>query len=878
MRFMNILGVLALPIVLSFGVFAFAAPAHAADTIVSAVYQDSNNDGRIDRVRITMDETVTACTYEAADWSMAVAGDMTMSVTGLSCTGSDAILYVTVSADANETGSSVDPQLVYSNGTTPDSITLTSGPKSSVGAITATDNAAPVLYLVTFDATGCGAGTSNIIQLRYTESLQISANGGSSFSGNDTILTSSSTLSAMTTARTLEGIGSWAALNGGDMTIASATGNRVNNNATGNVIICFNSTTTSYFSSGTTAPTTPVFTPVSDATALKDVVGLALNVSAPLPTVTSSTAWDVTAPTIVNTYSCDTDLDGDIDRIQINTSESIRDSSLLTSYFEGDNDTTNDGVGEETPVSTNTSTAGCDGNAADTDANDDKFRIDFTTGISGTDTAYLNVVSGSVLRDSYGNRVTAGSALGTENDKALPLLLSSSPVQGGSANITGSIVLTFSESVTSVTSTISPSVTLNTSGAPGSVITLRPSSTFLNGTNTFTITAAPDASANAFGGATGAVNPFTFTVSGGDDGDDTSSTPVTYSLAITAPTSTSSVTGGHTASIAWTSAGSAMSFVSLYYSTDGGTTYTTIAEDIPNVSPYTWTVPDSSSSTTTVYITGSDLVTILANDVSETFRITGTASSTTETQATDEPVVDAAPSGDTGISPVTGLEEDISTVSASEYIKSPSFTTVYYVDDLLQRHPFIDAQTFFTFADNFSSVITVTDATLSTLPIADPMLPNPGVTLIKIQSDNNVYAVDTDEGLRWVSTEAIAVAMYGQSWSDFVIDLPPTLFPHFTVGSAIETAETVDTTIMKNRFALSIENPDDDTDGDSITNAQELQLGTSLNDADTDDDGYPDALEVGSGHDPLTALDSDGDGYPDYIEILHGYDPYTAAV
>ena len=878
MRLMISTSVLALLFALGFGVFSFTQTALAADTVVSSVYQDSDNNGTIDRVRITMDETITACAYEASDWSVGVAGNMTMSITGLSCTGSDAIMYVAVNADANETGSSVNPELVYSNGGTLGSVTLTSGAKSATGPIVTTDAALPVLRLVTYQTTGCGAGNSNSIQLNYTEDLQLSANSGSSFATSGTLL-SSATLSAMTTARTLEGLGSWAALNGGDMTVSGATANTVNINSGGNIIICFNYAVGSYFSSGTAGPTTAVFTPISDVTALKDLAGLALNVAAASPTLSGS-GWDVTKPTIVNTYSCDTDADGDIDRIQINTSESVLDTSLSVTYLEGDNDVTNNGAGEEVPATINTSTAGCDGNAADTDANDDKFRIDFTTGISGTDVAYLSFVTGSVIRDSHGNAIAVGSALGTEADKASPRLLSSSPAQGGSINRTSAITLTFSESVTSVTAAVSPTATLVASGAPGSTITFTPT-TLSRGTNTFTISAAPDASGNLYGGATGAVNPFTFNVTGGSSST-TTETPVTYTLAITAPAGGESFAYGNTTTLTWTFEGSAMSYVSLYYSTDGGTTYETIAEDEPNNGTYVWTVPDITSESVTLYVTGTDLATVLATDVSEEFTVVGTTTSTdatTETPTTETTTeeVSAPTSGETGTSPVTGLEEDISIVYEGNYIKSPSFTTVYYIDDELQRHPFIDAQTFFTFEDDFSNIVTVTDATLSTLTIADPMLPNPGVTLVKIQSDDNVYAVDASEGLRWITTEEIAIAMYGQSWSDYVIDLPPTLFPHFTVGSAIESAETIDVSSMKNRFALSIENPNDDTDGDDITNAEEVQLGTSLDDADTDDDGYPDALEVGSGHDPLTALDSDGDGYPNYIEILHGYDPYVAA-
>ncbi len=56
-----------------------------------------------------------------------------------------------------------------------------------------------------------------------------------------------------------------------------------------------------------------------------------------------------------------------------------------------------------------------------------------------------------------------------------------------------------------------------------------------------------------------------------------------------------------------------------------------------------------------------------------------------------------------------------------------------------------------------------------------------------------------------------------------------------------------------------------DADGDTLTNLQEFQAGTSPRDPDTDDDGLRDDRELALGSDPLKP-DTDNDGYPDGVD------------
>ncbi len=161
----------------------------------------------------------------------------------------------------------------------------------------------------------------------------------------------------------------------------------------------------------------------------------------------------------------------------------------------------------------------------------------------------------------------------------------------------------------------------------------------------------------------------------------------------------------------------------------------------------------------------------------------------------------------TGPSPITGLIEPISEVKAGQYIRSFGFDTVYYVTSDFKRRPFWNSTTFFTWASSFKDVIWVTDATLPTLPMDIPMLPKPGVVLVKIQSDSKTYEVESaPDGvgvLRWLPNEEIAKARYGARWADYVIDLEPTLFTRYHVGSAQTDVTAQDMSTMKTRDVIA---------------------------------------------------------------------------
>jgi hypothetical protein len=255
--------------------------------------------------------------------------------------------------------------------------------------------------------------------------------------------------------------------------------------------------------------------------------------------------------------------------------------------------------------------------------------------------------------------------------------------------------------------------------------------------------------------------------------------------------------------IQWTSGGTGtMNFVNLYYTLDGST-FSTIASNVVNNGSYNWTVPSADTTTAKIRVSGTDLSTTLATDTSVAFNI-----GTSATSADDEDEVTAPGTNVFGNSPVTGEIEEISELHAGDYFRALSYATVYYLAADGTRRPFNDSQTFFTWQNNFNNVKIVTDATLPVYSLGAPMLPKPGVVLIKITSNADVFALETDPNnankalRRLIPDEATAAAIYGSSWADYVIDVDVTLFSRFTKGTEVSSSYSPDLSIMKKRVNL----------------------------------------------------------------------------
>lgn len=135
---------------------------------------------------------------------------------------------------------------------------------------------------------------------------------------------------------------------------------------------------------------------------------------------------------------------------------------------------------------------------------------------------------------------------------------------------------------------------------------------------------------------------------------------------------------------------------------------------------------------------------------------------------------------------------NVSDFVAGDLIKG-SGSAVYYFASDGRRYVFPNEKTYFTWYADFSRVKTIPDGHLSTIPLGRTNVTyRPGRKMLKIMSDPRTYVVDRGGVLRHITTEQLAMTLYGISWKQQVDDLPDSFFANYRVGTAIQSATDFD--------------------------------------------------------------------------------------
>ncbi len=254
---------------------------------------------------------------------------------------------------------------------------------------------------------------------------------------------------------------------------------------------------------------------------------------------------------------------------------------------------------------------------------------------------------------------------------------------------------------------------------------------------------------------------------------------------------------GDTVLVSWQLSGLPSRYVNIDLSIDGGLTYTPLALGDNNLGYLSVVISDSPSTTARIRIQSTDFVVTSASDSSDAdFTILSSASD--EYLSLDEQILMVDTQS------LTNVAAEVE--HAQSYIRGTSFPAVYYIDTQGRRHPFGDELTFFSHQDNFDAVVLVADADLANYPMGSPMLPKPGVVLVKIQSLAEVYFVTENAAgeheLRWIQDESAAIDLFGTDWADYVVDVEATMWTHYRRADDLTRTTSIDTNSLKARAHL----------------------------------------------------------------------------
>lgn len=135
---------------------------------------------------------------------------------------------------------------------------------------------------------------------------------------------------------------------------------------------------------------------------------------------------------------------------------------------------------------------------------------------------------------------------------------------------------------------------------------------------------------------------------------------------------------------------------------------------------------------------------------------------------------------------VVAAPEAGAAAQAGDLIKMDGLSSVYYLSADGKRYVFPNETTYFSWYADFSSVVTVPQSELESYPLGKNITVRPGTKLIKITTDPKVYAVEPGGSLVHVPDEDTAMSLWGDNWSQRVVDIADAFFTNYEVAEGQE--------------------------------------------------------------------------------------------
>jgi hypothetical protein len=131
-------------------------------------------------------------------------------------------------------------------------------------------------------------------------------------------------------------------------------------------------------------------------------------------------------------------------------------------------------------------------------------------------------------------------------------------------------------------------------------------------------------------------------------------------------------------------------------------------------------------------------------------------------------------------------------------------SAVYYVGSNGMRYTFPNDRIYHSWYSDFSGVQTISADELAGMQLAGNVNYRAGTRLVKITTDPRVYAVTPHGGLRAIPSEAVAAAIYGSNWSQWIDDLNDAFFTNYTIGTPIASATDLPSGLLVKNAANAV--------------------------------------------------------------------------
>lgn len=131
-------------------------------------------------------------------------------------------------------------------------------------------------------------------------------------------------------------------------------------------------------------------------------------------------------------------------------------------------------------------------------------------------------------------------------------------------------------------------------------------------------------------------------------------------------------------------------------------------------------------------------------------------------------------------------------------MKGQSGAAVYLIGSDMKKYVFPSQKEYFTWYPNFDKVVRVAVSELDMYPDGGAVTVRPGTKLVTHANTAKVYAIEPGGIARWIPTDTIAKALYGNNWTSRLVDVIPGYFTAYkTTGTTDVSDKFVTGTVVK---------------------------------------------------------------------------------